>query len=61
MFILPVDWLSPKPLSSPWVWGAVQLEVPDARFSVASETNLKQNSVNREAKRTRKIGENMSD
>lgn len=60
--MLPVDWLNSKPLTSPRVWGAVQLEVPDARFSVASETNLKQNSVNREAKRTkRKIGENMRD
>ena len=60
--MLPVDWLNSKPLTSPRVWGAVQSEVPDARFSVASETNLKQNSVNREAKRTkRKIGENMRD
>ena len=30
------------------------MEVPDARFSVGSETNLKQNSVNREAKRKKK-------
>lgn len=30
------------------------MEVPDARFSVASETNLKQSSVNREAKRKKK-------
>ena len=52
--MLPVDWLNSKPLTSPRVWGAVQLEVPDARFSVASETNLKQNSVNREAKRKKK-------
>ena len=60
--MLPVDWLNSKPLTSPRVWGAVQLEVPDARFSVASETNLKQNSVNREEKRKkRKIGENMRD
>ena len=49
--MLPVDWLNSKPLTSPRVWGAVQLEVPDARFSVGSETNLKQNSVNRKAKR----------